>query len=270
MCIVSLLPRGSDGKESACQCRRPQFDSWVGKIPGRREWLLTPVFWPGEFCGQRSLEGCSSWSCKESNTTEWPILSRNSKVDFTNLFECKILFLGILLDPWSMEHTLRSTHLIQCRPQIAFTEIMEIQQGRCLPQPQVSGWDGAILWVTSPGQERAGLKCWAGGTPAAGPKTSAHHSQRSVWCLQSSTAASPASSSPPLGQGCLGLPCTAQFLHSYRWRSRWWWQSALGEGRGERGFRSRVSIGAWGEGGKKGFWGQQQWTYMLAYLLAKI
>ena len=139
MCIVSLLPRGSDGKESACQCRRPQFDSWVGKIPGRREWLLTPVFWPGEFCGQRSLEGCSSWSCKESNTTEWPILSRNSKVDFTNLFECKILFLGILLDPWSMEHTLRSTHLIQCRPQIAFTEIMEIQQGRCLPQPQVSG-----------------------------------------------------------------------------------------------------------------------------------
>ena len=38
-----------------------------------------------------------------------------------------------------MEHTLRSTHLIQCRPQIAFIEIMEIQRGRCLPQPQVSG-----------------------------------------------------------------------------------------------------------------------------------
>ena len=28
--------------------RRPGFDSWVGKIPWRREWLPTPVFWPGE------------------------------------------------------------------------------------------------------------------------------------------------------------------------------------------------------------------------------
>ena len=82
------------------------------------------------------------------------------------------------------------------------------------------------------GQERAGLKCWAGCTPAAGPKISAHHSQRSVWCPQSSTAASPASSSPPLGRGRLGLPCAAQFLHSYRWRSRWWRQSALGEAEG--------------------------------------
>ena len=25
-------------------CRRPQFDSWVGKIPWRRDRLLTPIF----------------------------------------------------------------------------------------------------------------------------------------------------------------------------------------------------------------------------------
>ena len=25
------------------------LDPWVGKIPWRKEWLLTPVFWPGEF-----------------------------------------------------------------------------------------------------------------------------------------------------------------------------------------------------------------------------
>ena len=31
------------------QCRRPGFDSWVGKIPWRREGLPTPVFLPGEF-----------------------------------------------------------------------------------------------------------------------------------------------------------------------------------------------------------------------------
>ena len=48
------------------QCRRPGFDSWVGKILWRREWLPTPVFLPGEFQGQRSLVGCSPWGLKES------------------------------------------------------------------------------------------------------------------------------------------------------------------------------------------------------------
>ena len=30
------------------QCRRLGFDPWVGKIPWRRAWQLTPVFLPGE------------------------------------------------------------------------------------------------------------------------------------------------------------------------------------------------------------------------------
>ena len=36
----------------------------------RREWLLTPVFLPGEFHGQRTLAGYSPWGHKESNLTE--------------------------------------------------------------------------------------------------------------------------------------------------------------------------------------------------------
>ena len=32
--------------------RRQRFDSWIGKIPWRRERLPTPVLWPGEFYGQ--------------------------------------------------------------------------------------------------------------------------------------------------------------------------------------------------------------------------
>ena len=31
------FPGGSDGKESACQCRRPRFDPWVRKIPLEEE-----------------------------------------------------------------------------------------------------------------------------------------------------------------------------------------------------------------------------------------
>ena len=52
------------------QCRRPVFDSWVGKIPWRRKWQPTSVFFPGESHGCRSLVGYSPWAHKESDTTE--------------------------------------------------------------------------------------------------------------------------------------------------------------------------------------------------------
>ena len=42
----------------------------LGNIPWRRKWQSTPVFLPGEFHGQRSLVGYSSWDCKELDTTE--------------------------------------------------------------------------------------------------------------------------------------------------------------------------------------------------------
>ena len=38
------FPGGSDGKESVCNARRPEFDPLVRKIPWKREWLPTPVF----------------------------------------------------------------------------------------------------------------------------------------------------------------------------------------------------------------------------------
>ena len=53
------------------QYRRPRSNPWVRKITWRRERLPTPVFWPGEFHGQRSLQGYSPWGCQESDMTEW-------------------------------------------------------------------------------------------------------------------------------------------------------------------------------------------------------
>ena len=38
------FPGSSAVKEICLQCRRPQFDSWVGKIPWRRDRLPIPVF----------------------------------------------------------------------------------------------------------------------------------------------------------------------------------------------------------------------------------
>ena len=37
--------------------------SWVGKVARRREWIPTPVFFPGAFHGQRTLTGYSPWGC---------------------------------------------------------------------------------------------------------------------------------------------------------------------------------------------------------------
>ena len=54
------------------------FDSWVRKIPWRREWQLTPLFWPGEFHGRRSLAGYSPWGHKELDTTKRLTLSFSS------------------------------------------------------------------------------------------------------------------------------------------------------------------------------------------------
>ena len=67
---IKGFPGDSDSKEYACKCRRRGFYSWVGKISWRREWLPTPVFLPGECCGQRSLAAYSPWGRKESDMTE--------------------------------------------------------------------------------------------------------------------------------------------------------------------------------------------------------
>ena len=82
------------------QCRRPQFNSWVGKIPWRRDRLLTPIFL-GFPCGSVGKESdCNvgdlglipglgrspgegkgyplqynPWGQKESDTTEQLLLS---------------------------------------------------------------------------------------------------------------------------------------------------------------------------------------------------
>ena len=58
------FPGGSDGGESTCNA-----ETWVGKIPWRREWLPIPVFFAGEPHEQRSLVGYSPWGDQELDMT---------------------------------------------------------------------------------------------------------------------------------------------------------------------------------------------------------
>ena len=75
------FPGGTSGKEPI-QCRRRNRRGfypwvWVRKIPWRRVWQPTPVLWPGESHGQRSLAGYSSEGCKESDMMQsWTWLKR--------------------------------------------------------------------------------------------------------------------------------------------------------------------------------------------------
>ena len=52
-------PGSSDGKESECNAGDLGSSSELGRSPGEGDWLLTPVFLPGESYGQRSLAGYS-------------------------------------------------------------------------------------------------------------------------------------------------------------------------------------------------------------------
>ena len=54
------FPGGSDGKESTYNAGYLGLVPGSVRSPGERASLPTPVFWPGEFHGQRSLAGYSS------------------------------------------------------------------------------------------------------------------------------------------------------------------------------------------------------------------
>ena len=62
--LSSSTTKWFSDKESACQRRRCGLDPWVGKIPWRREWQLTPVSLLEKSDGQRSLVGYSPWGRK--------------------------------------------------------------------------------------------------------------------------------------------------------------------------------------------------------------
>ena len=68
--VYTGFPGGLDGKESACNAGHPGSVPGLGRFPQRREWEPAPVLLPGEFHGQKSLEGYSPQGLKESDTTE--------------------------------------------------------------------------------------------------------------------------------------------------------------------------------------------------------
>ena len=65
------FPHSSVGKRICLQCRRPQFNSWVGKIPWTKDRLPTPVFL-GFPCGS----ACKEFACNVGDLRSIPGLGR--------------------------------------------------------------------------------------------------------------------------------------------------------------------------------------------------
>ena len=64
------FPVGSDGKESACSAGILGSIPGLGRSPGGGHGNPLQYSCLENPCGQRSLEGCSPWGHKESDTTE--------------------------------------------------------------------------------------------------------------------------------------------------------------------------------------------------------
>ena len=73
---------------SACQCRRQKrcgLNPWVGKIPWRRKWLLTPVWLAGKFHARRRLAGRSPRDLKD-----WAQANKILFFSFLNPLGCTV------------------------------------------------------------------------------------------------------------------------------------------------------------------------------------
>ena len=68
-CHHTGFPHSSVVKESACNARRPGFDSWVGKIPWRKKWQPTPGFLPRESPWTEDAGRLQSMGSQESDMT---------------------------------------------------------------------------------------------------------------------------------------------------------------------------------------------------------
>ena len=82
------IPRWHSGKESACQYRRHKrlgFEPWVGKIPRRREWQLTPVFLSIGNPMDRGAWWVTVHGVTESGMTEQPNNNNNADINFVKM-----------------------------------------------------------------------------------------------------------------------------------------------------------------------------------------
>ena len=99
---LTLSPKGGNTKWDHCKetasvtvftsgwCHFLFYFNHHSTLDLRRKWQPTPVFLPGESCGQRSLVGCCPWSRTESDTAE---ATRHASMHWTKKWQPTPVFL---------------------------------------------------------------------------------------------------------------------------------------------------------------------------------
>ena len=105
----------------------------------RREWLPTPVFLPGEFHGQRNLEGYSPWCLEELDMTEWLTLYLQGFPGVTSGKESPCQCRRFRLNPWVGEIAWRG-------------------HGHPTARPPLQDFDWRIPWTKEPDGLQRGCK----------------------------------------------------------------------------------------------------------------
>ena len=78
--LVAQLVKNPDAMQI-----EPGFHPSVGKIPWRRAWQPTPVFWPGESPWTEEPGGLQSMDCKELDMTERLSTGKSGMLQFMGL-----------------------------------------------------------------------------------------------------------------------------------------------------------------------------------------
>ena len=92
---IYRFPRRLRWYRICLQCRRPEFNSWVGTIPWRRAWQHTPVFLPGE----------SPWTEEPGGLTPWALAWESVAREACLLFHLRTNFTGEYAHMCTHTHT---------------------------------------------------------------------------------------------------------------------------------------------------------------------
>ena len=144
------------GKECTCQCRRHEFNPWIGKIPWRKAWQPTPVFLPGKSHGQRRLPGFSPWGCKRvgrdlvTKQQQQQCEVIDEKTEERKVYE---------LRSWHMSGTGLLPHCALCVP---FHWFLITRTCACMLSHVSRVWPFATLWTVAPQVPLSMQEYWSG------------------------------------------------------------------------------------------------------------
>ena len=102
-----------NGEESACNARAtedmgsiPGFDPWVRKIPWRKKWQPTPIFWPEKSHGVQSMGSQRVrhyWVTMHAHTHTYPHTQTHTPTHTYRIFNC-FFYLPFSISIWKHQH----------------------------------------------------------------------------------------------------------------------------------------------------------------------